>query len=139
MKTPQQKDDLDGTLDGALDRALDRALSEERDSLLPSLGFTDSVMAAVRSEDPAPLHFPWKRALPGIIAGIVALVGFAGADLWVLGRMPAAAPSASAFDLRALLTTILGRADSPTALWTLLAFVIPVASLWLTRRLLFSR
>lgn len=131
MTTPQQNDELD--------RTLDRALSEERDSLLPSLGFTDSVMAAVRSEGPAPLHFPWKRALPGMIAVIVALVSFAVAEFWALVRMPAAAPSASALDLKALLTTILGRADSPTALWTLLAFLIPLASLWLTRRLLFSR
>jgi hypothetical protein len=46
------------------DRALDEALSEDRHRILPSPGFTDSVMTAVLSQAPAPLRFPWKRALP---------------------------------------------------------------------------
>jgi hypothetical protein len=126
-------------LDGTLDQALDRALSDERDSILPSLGFTDSVMAVVRSEGPAPLRFPWKRALPGLIAGIAALVGFAGASIWVLERTPATAPAAPALDWKAILAPVLQRAVSPDTTWILVALLIPVVSLWLTRRLLFSR
>jgi hypothetical protein len=48
---------------------LDRFLSETE--ILPSSGFAASVMEAVRREAAAPpaIPFPWKRALPGIIAG----------------------------------------------------------------------
>lgn len=120
-------------------RDLDRALSEERDSILPSLGFTDSVMAAVRSQGPGPLRFPWKRALPGLAAGLAALAGFAVADIWVLERMPATAPAAPALDGMAMLTALLHRALSPDATWILAALLIPVVTLWLTRRLLYSR
>lgn len=118
---------------------LERALSPEQDSILPSLGFTDSVMAAVLSQAPGPLHFPWKRALPGLIAAIVALAGFAAADLWVMTRTPAAAPASAALDWHPLLISILGHATNPTTLWTLLAFAVPVVALWLTRRLVLSR
>jgi hypothetical protein len=47
---------------------LDRSLSEEEE-ILPSSGFTASVMEAVWREAamPPPIAFPWKRALPGII------------------------------------------------------------------------
>jgi hypothetical protein len=69
------------------DHELDRILSETE--ILPSSGFTASVMDAVRREAdvPQPIPFPWKRALPGIIAGgamlgavlIVIIVQLAGA------------------------------------------------------------
>ena len=51
----------------------DRIMSEEE--ILPSSGFTASVMEAVRREAtaPPPIPFPWKRALPGVV--------FAGATL----------------------------------------------------------
>jgi hypothetical protein len=130
MKPPQLTD---------LDQVFHAALAEERDSILPSSGFTDSVMMALASKGSEPLRFPWKRALPGMIAGIAAIVGFAGADLWVLGRMPAASPTASAFNWQALSATILSRAESPVTLWTLAALLIPVVSLWLTRRMFLSR
>ena len=50
------------------DHDLDRILSE--DEILPSSGFTASVMDAVRREATAlpPIPFPWKRALPGLVA-----------------------------------------------------------------------
>ncbi|HTV81571.1 MAG TPA: hypothetical protein VME18_02885 [Acidobacteriaceae bacterium] len=120
-------------------RALDEALSEDRDGILPSLGFTDSVMTAVLSQAPAPLRFPWKRALPGLIAGGAALAGFAAAGVRALERMPATAPGSPARDWRPMLEPILQHATSPDTLWTLLALMIPVVTLWLTRRLLFSR
>jgi hypothetical protein len=122
-----------------LDRTLHEALIEDRDAILPSLGFTDSVMTAVLSDAPAPLRFPWRRALPGLIAGIAALAGFAGADLWILERLPAAAHSPSVLDLWPALVPLLQRAAGPEASWTALALLIPVVTLWLTRRFLLSR
>ena len=50
------------------DHDLERILSEEE--ILPSSGFTASVMDAVCREAAAPpsIPFPWKRALPGLVA-----------------------------------------------------------------------
>jgi hypothetical protein len=50
------------------DHDLDGILSEEE--ILPSSGFAASVMDAVRREAAAPpsIPFPWKRALPGLVA-----------------------------------------------------------------------
>ena len=53
---------------------LDRIMSEER-TIVPSSGFTASVMAAVLRESSAagPIAFPWRRVLPGLIASDLAL------------------------------------------------------------------
>jgi len=57
------------------DDDLDRMLSREEE-LLPSSGFTDSVMDTIWREavTPRPIPFPWMRALPGLVAGAFALV-----------------------------------------------------------------
>jgi len=54
---------------------IDRVLSNE-DSIVPSSGFAASVMEAVRrdAETPAPIPFPWKRALPGLVSCVGALI-----------------------------------------------------------------
>jgi hypothetical protein len=54
---------------------MNRILSRE-DEILPSSGFTVSVMDAVRREAaaPPPIPFPWKRALPGLAVGGLMLV-----------------------------------------------------------------
>ena len=53
---------------------INRILSRE-DEILPSSGFAVSVMDAVRREAaaPPPIPFPWKRALPGLVVGGIAL------------------------------------------------------------------
>ena len=58
------------------DHELDRILSEEQ-AILPTRGFTSRVMAAVVGEAsaPAPIPFPWRRALPGLVASGLALAG----------------------------------------------------------------
>ena len=47
---------------------IDRILASE-DPILPSSGFLTSVMERVQEESrlPAPIPFPWKRAVPGIL------------------------------------------------------------------------
>jgi hypothetical protein len=73
---------------------LDRILAEEE--ILPSSGFTGSVMDAVRREATAlpPIAFPWKRALPGLVAAglTVALVLFAAVTLLFRGSTEAPVP-----------------------------------------------
>lgn len=56
------------------DEELDRILAVQKE-ILPSSGFTDSVMEAVRTEarTPQPIPFPWLRALPGLVAAGVML------------------------------------------------------------------
>jgi hypothetical protein len=51
---------------------LDRWLSDE-ETIVPSSGFTERVMDAVRHEALAPpaIPFPWARALPGVVALVV--------------------------------------------------------------------
>jgi hypothetical protein len=53
---------------------IDRLLTDE-DKVTPSSKFLESVMEAVEREAAArrPIEFPWIRALPGIVATIVAL------------------------------------------------------------------
>jgi hypothetical protein len=55
--------------------ALDHALMNE-EPLVPSSGFTFSVMDTVRHEaaQPAPIPFPWSRFLPGITIALALLV-----------------------------------------------------------------
>jgi hypothetical protein len=47
--------------------------------LTPSSGFTLSVMDAIHQKvaEPAPLAFPWRRVLPGVIAILCGLAAFA--------------------------------------------------------------
>jgi hypothetical protein len=74
---------------------LDQILSREEE-ILPSAGFSARVMDAVRSEAaaPPPIPFPWKRALPGLVAVGLALgavlVGFAEVVRAALATPPAA-------------------------------------------------
>ena len=53
---------------------LDRILLE--DALVPSSGFAASVMQAIEEEalQPAPIPFPWKLALPGLVALLSVIV-----------------------------------------------------------------
>lgn len=57
---------------------LDTILATEEE-LLPSSGFLASVMEQVREEAvvPAPIPFPWKRVLPGILLIVILLGWFA--------------------------------------------------------------
>ncbi len=69
---------------------LDRILLEQ-DTLLPSSGFTASVMDAIQQQAavPPPIPFPWKHALPGIAAllvGVVILCRLAGSAIHSLSQ-----------------------------------------------------
>jgi hypothetical protein len=68
---------------------IDHILATE-EPLVPTSGFLASVMERVREEAaaPAPIPFPWKRALPGMI--VVASILTAGAFEIVRRGLPAA-------------------------------------------------
>lgn len=60
-----------------MDDNLDRILSGDQD-VIPSSDFVRNVMAGVHREasTPAPISFPWWRAVPGLAISAVALTTF---------------------------------------------------------------
>lgn len=129
------------------DADLDAALASSHDDILPSSGFADSVMAAIGSDGPAPIPFPWKRfrplfaAAPLALAWIVFIVVVVARSsfnpkAWHAAATAHAAPLfGSRIDLSAL-------AHNPATLSVavvLLSLGLAFLSFAVTRRLLFSR
>lgn len=121
---------------GQFDAALDAALHD--DSLEPSSGFAGSVMAAVRAQAaaPPPIPFPWRRALPGILAASAALalllvVLVAGVRIFSAVPFPLSAPAAAP-------SSWLGALASPAAQGVLLAAAVTGAALLVCRKILAS-
>jgi len=115
---------------------IDRILSGEQD-ILPSSGFAVSVMDAVRREAgaPPPILFPWKRALPGLVVGGIALslvlIAIASA---LLQAGKAAAPQFS-MSLPSVVPSLLHGGIESAAIWTVLALLAAFVSVKLSTRL----
>lgn len=125
------------------DAEIDRAFASGRDGLLPSSGFAASVMAAIAHDAaaPAPIPFPWKRALPGAIAVVVVLSLLVA----VLISMAVSAPAASvapvqadALDSAALLPFLHSTQGTNIVVWTAVTIAAFIVSLVFFRRLLAS-
>jgi hypothetical protein len=120
--------------------ALDRILSSE-DQIVPSSGFAASVMDAVRQEaaTPPPIPFPWKRALPGLVLGVVALGGllFAGFGLHAPATFPA---TSSAYSLPQLITAArVAAIKADGAGWAAVALLLTLGSVFFSLRATGSR
>ena len=119
---------------------LDRILSAE-DRIVPSSGFAASVMDAVRREaaTPPPIPFPWKRALPGLVVGIVALAGLivAGFALRASAIAAAATATLSLHQLIAAARVAAQQADG--AGWIALTLLLTLASVFFSFRATGSR
>jgi hypothetical protein len=120
---------------------MNRILSRE-DEILPSSGFAVSVMDAVRREAaaPPPIPFPWKRALPGLVAAgfalalvLVAVV----AAIAQLGRASTAAQFSPSFT--SVLPTIVHGGIVSAAIWTATALLVAFVSVKLSMRLASGR
>jgi len=81
--------------------------------LAPSSGFALSVMESLHAEAdaPPPIPFPWRRAIPGLIAGLCCAIGF---GIFVLQTL-----HTFAFDAGARSKLIATHANSPIHLTTL--------------------
>jgi hypothetical protein len=117
---------------------LDCAFLADREAILPSSGFADSVMAAVHREAvlPAPIPFPWMRALPGFAAVIVAAVFLIIASVALLRSAPGEHAGSLSIGLQAIPEPILHHGSQ--ALWLAVSLAISVASLLFCRRLISS-
>lgn len=113
------------------DDDLDQVLGPE-DEIVPSSGFAAGVMEAVRREAsaPLPLPFPWKRALPGLAAAVLALAGFL-----ILGVKEFLQGASSTDQLSPALITIVKEASQLGVGWIALALLLSFASVSVSMRL----
>jgi len=123
------------------DADLDQALAHPGDSLLPSSGFADAVMASVLHDAsaPPPLSFPWKRAIPGLASAVAAIVLLLAVLPSVLASAsasagPGAPASFAGHSLPASLSQI-----NPAALGLTISVGLLLACLALCRRLIAPR
>ena len=112
---------------------LDRILSKDQE-IVPSSGFVNSVMDSVRREalTPAPIPFPWKRALPGLASVVVSL----GLLLIVGGAVftPGIAAPSQPLAFQFAYDRILEAARTIRAGWIVLALLLSLASAKLSIR-----
>lgn len=109
---------------------IETALATE-EQLIPSSGFLASVMDRVHDESrmPAPIPFPWKRAIPGILLTLVVF----GWSAFQFVRQAVLAIRAFTFTLPQFNMSASRPVDA--AAWVALAFVVSLASWMLARRL----
>ena len=120
------------------DDQIDRILSGNEE-IIPSAGFTATVMEAVRREaaEPAPIPFPWKRAWPVLALAALTVVTIPIVAVTAIVRLasaPASAVPVTSFS-RALLPAWV---NNPAIGWTigslLLAFIAVKFSMQLASR-----
>lgn len=109
---------------------LDRILKSEEE-LAPSSGFVAAVMERVREEAaaPAPIPFPWKRMVPGMLLAAGLLI-WCGVELTRLGLQDLRAVALVQPHLSAAFTGTVGQAS-----WVALALGVSMATWLLSRRM----
>lgn len=100
---------------------LDRWMSDD-DTIVPSSGFSASVMEAIRHEasDRHAMPFPWKRALPGLVMTVLAMV----AVLW--SGFQAFNASEAGASPRDLLPSLVAVTAGGEAVWVILATLMTI-------------
>jgi hypothetical protein len=121
------------------DERINRMLARE-DEILPSSGFAASVMDAVwrEAKAPAPIPFPWKRALPGIVVAAVVLALILGAGIAAVAHLSnAAAPQAEASTPSSsiFLTSTSQPSLQNAIIWIVLALLTALVSVKISMRL----
>jgi hypothetical protein len=122
---------------------MNRILSREEE-ILPSSGFAASVMDAVRREAaaPPPIPFPWKRALPVLVAGgFVLVMVFVTLVVAIAQVIRSSASAQFSTSLPSMLTPIfaLQRNLGNAAGWCVLALLVAFVSAKLSMRLAAGR
>ncbi len=120
------------------DDELDRILSQEEE-IAPSSGLTASIMGAVLQEAaaPAPIPFPWKRAIPGLAALAVALVSsLVYGILWF--NKPSAEPLTTSA-LRSWASSTFEAAAHTSGGWVVAGILLSLVSVMISVRLVRAR
>jgi len=128
------------------DDELDRMLSAEQ-GIVPSANFARNVMARVRQEAaaPAPIPFPWKRALPGLVLCVLSLAAISIAAFLRAGSQSPLEASGPSFwtsiwtGLSSDLLNVLRAANAGGLGWIILALLLTFASVMLSLRLIGRR
>jgi hypothetical protein len=109
---------------------IDRILAADQ-ALVPSSGFLASVMERVHEEAaaPAPIPFPWKRALPGM-AVVAGVFGWCTFKLMCHAAPAAGQISLIQFHLPGAAAPLLAPAG-----WVAFALIVSMTSWLLSRRL----
>ncbi len=107
----------------------DRIMADD-EQIVPSSGFTQSVMDAVRQEaaTPKPIPFPWGRAVPGLIAIAIMLVAIA-----VSSHGSGAEPQIRS-NLSPVVAAAIHAITSPVTIWIGFVLLLTFASLQLSAR-----
>ena len=110
-------------------------LLESHDDIVPSSGFTDAVMAAVRHEPwkTPPLGFPWARAALGTLIAVLVVVFSVASGLVRPATVGSAVPGV--VGTGAMLTAIGDAASSVGLGWIALALLLTLASVGLSSHL----
>jgi hypothetical protein len=115
---------------------INRILSGEEE-ILPSSGFTVSAMDAVRREAAAlpPIAFPWKRALPGMVVGGVALAVVLIALVRAIAQLDRTAASQLYVSLPSAMPALHHGSIGSAAAWTVVALLAALISVKVSMRL----
>jgi hypothetical protein len=129
---PNRKVRTGEKIDGSsrVDAKIDTILSTEEE-LIPSSGFMASVMERVQEEAaaPAPIRFPWKRAIPGIVLA-TGVFGWGAVEMVRLGL-----PAVHALTLTPLQLSAGSMHSVESAGWVAMALGVSLVSWLLSRRL----
>ena len=118
------------------DEAEINSILSREDEILPSSGFATTVMDAVRREAtaPAPIPFPWKRALPGLVVAGLALVLILISVIAAIAQLGNATTPQLSMSMPSAPPPIFQRGIESAAIWTVLALLVAFVSVKLSMR-----
>jgi len=116
------------------DEAEINSILSREDEILPSSGFTVSVMDAVRREaaSPPPIPFPWKRALPGLVVAGLALVLILIRVIAAIAQLGKATTPKLSMSMPPVPPPIFHGGLESAAIWTMLALLLALVSVKLS-------
>ena len=123
------------------DEAEINSILSREDEILPSSGFTVSVMDAVRREaaSPPPIPFPWIRALPGQVVAGLALVLILIRVIAAIAQLGKATTPPLSMSMPPVPPPIFHGGLGSAAIWTMLALLLALVSVKLSMRVASGR
>jgi hypothetical protein len=119
------------------DEAEINSILSREDEIFPSSGFAVSVMDAVRREAaaPPPIPFPWKRALPGLVVGVLVLAVVLVAGVAAIVQLGKATTPQLSMSMPPEMPSIFNGGIKSAGIWTVLALLVAFVSAKLSMRL----